>query len=220
MLDVLTIPIILNIGQNFFYYLLLMEKVQNRIEKIFRLKIKLKLVNNSNRIKYNIKYNMFSLNRFYDYALRCLYERSERRLARKEIMRDKRLEIRSDVKNNLAKMNDLENEKKMLQLGNIRCEHHKCKLYTHPNILLKDIQLKLKEKMQSIDGFNAEDLDEAEKLVMHCKCEVEWEKYEDVLKCVELHCRSCGHEILENVDLTPKYIMYLQKKRRSHSFVE
>lgn len=219
MLNIVTIPIILNAGQSFFYYLLLMVKIQNRIDRLFNLKVKLKLVNNGDKLKYNIKYNMFSFNRFYDYALRCLYERSERRLARREMIQERRNEIRTDVKNNIERLNDLENEKKLLALGNIRCQNQKCKLYTNPQVLLETIRQRLRQKMETM-GFNLDELTEAEKLVMHSKSELEWEKYEDVLKCVELNCKGCGHELMADTPLTPKYIIYLQKKRKSSLFVE
>ena len=98
MLDILTIPIILNVGQNFFYYLLLMEKLQSRIDKTFKLKIKFKLLNNGKNLKYTIKYNMWN---YREYILRLFYEREIRNKARLQLKQEKKHEIYSDVEETL-----------------------------------------------------------------------------------------------------------------------
>lgn len=217
MLDILTIPIILNVGQNFFYYLLLMEKLQSRIDKIFKLKIKFKLLNNGKNLKYTIKYNMWN---YREYILRLFYEREIRNKARLQLKQEKKHEIYSDVEETLNKKQDLENEKKMVNIGCVRCDNTKCQLYSSSQILLKEIQKNLREKMQQKGGFNAEEMSEAENLVSHCKCIEEWDKYEEVLKSVELTCKNCGHELLNNTVLNPRYIMYLQKKAKHFKCVE
>ncbi len=211
MLELITITIILNNGQNYFYYLLLMEKLKSKIDKLFNLRIKFKLLNNSILIKSKLTIRkMFDFN---NYWLRLMTERNFRKNVKKDIKNTLIKEIEEDIKEKNELKEFEKYDKKYKDLKWVKCENKKCNHYTCPEHLLNDLQVVLTSKL-STDPKKGAQIEQKELLglVLYCgdKDKENLYKYDSILKSSEIHCRECKHELC-NVKFTPSYVLQLQK---------
>ena len=109
MMEIITISIVLSQSFNYAYYLLLMQQLQYKIDKLFKVVIRFKLVNNHFKIKSKINlYNMFNVQ---DYVYGLLVDR-RLRLKDKQIKRDeKKLQIEDEAYNR----KDIKNEQNIIK---------------------------------------------------------------------------------------------------------
>ncbi len=216
MIEIITISIIINEASKFAYYLILMDKLQNKLQLMFKLKIKFKLVNNSILIKSKLNLrDMFNLNK---YVLRLITERNFRQKVRQQLKQDTIKQIEEDIENSSNMIQDKKTKKSAEKLCCVMCENQRCKSITTPEILLLDFQTKLKLKMAEQPLiYVAVDIKKISDLVMSCNDIEELNKYKYLFRLVDIECRICKKN-LNNVIFTPSYIMKLQNKKEQIKF--
>jgi hypothetical protein len=212
MLEIITITILLNNGQNYFYYLLLMEKLKSKIDKLFNLRLKFKLLNNSILIK--SKLNIRKMFDFNNYWLRLMTERNFRKNVKKDIKNTLIKEIEEEIKEkNELKESEID-DKKYKELHWVKCENKKCNHHTCPEHLLNDLHVVLTAKLN--DPKKSIPTEQKKVLGLILKCE---DKDKEILfecgsdfKKIDIQCRECKHD-LSHVKFTPTYILQLQSKK-------
>jgi len=220
MFEIIIIPIFLTNGQNYFYTLLLLQKIQSKINTLFKNVFKLKLLNNTIKIKSKFYlYNMFGLNR--NYFVRFLADRSVGLEYRQELNNDFKNDMKEEAKQRHLKILDLKCEKHHNKIGDVRCENNKCKCYLRPQDLLNDLQLNLRLKMQEQkELYKPEEVKVLCDLVLKCGKDEKptMEKYDDLLKCIEINCHECKNRLV-NVEFTSSYVLKLQHKKKVSKYL-
>jgi len=214
MIETIIIPILINEGSKYFYFLMLIKKIEESIRSVFKLKVSFKLLNKPMKIKYNVDYtNMFN---FQEHILKFFYAKKIKYDAKKQIKSEKRKELYDSlydqIKSQFDQIEDSKVEKKMVDLGFCRCENKRCQLYTSPAKQLEDILKQCADAIKEDPLLNPNDIKRLNELVSNSKDVNEFDKYTSMLRGIEIQCRGCKHELNSNIICTPKHLIALNAK--------
>ena len=119
MIEVIVIIPILKEGSTFFYLFYMFRKISNMLKRLTQFKYKMKLLNNSIKIKSNVDSMMMKL---HERALKIWYARELRILEQRE-KKDERIKQKyKSLKKKEKDFNEINNEKIMEQKGFYKCK--------------------------------------------------------------------------------------------------
>jgi hypothetical protein len=214
MIETIIIPIIINEGSKYFYFLMLIKKIEESIRTVFKLKVSFKLLNKPIKIKSQLDYtNMFN---FQEHILKIFYTKKIKYDAKKQIKTEKRKKLYDslydEIKAQFDQLEDSKVEKKMLDLGFCRCDNKRCQLYTSPAKQLEDILTRCGDAIKEDPSLNASDLKKLTELVSNSQDAKDFDRYAPMLRGIEITCRGCKHQLNDNIICTPKHLISLNDK--------
>ena len=215
MIEVIVIIPILKEGSTFFYLFYMFRKISNMLKRLTQFKYKMKLLNNSIKIKSNVDSMMMKL---HERALKIWYARELRILEQRE-KKDERIKQKyKSLKKKEKDFNEINNEKIMEQKGFYKCKC--CKHYVCCDTLLEDVHASL-QKSKPLSNQQSELILNNNKSRKNKICN--FEEISENLNSVIVNCRKCkqslNFDVLRNLSedgeqFSPDSLLYLQDKKR------
>jgi hypothetical protein len=215
MIEVIVIIPILKEGSTFFYLFYMFRKGCNVLKRLTQFKYKLKLLNNSIKIKSNVDSMMLKL---HERALKIWYARELRILEQRQKKDDRIKQKYKELKKKEKYFNELNNEKVMEQKGFYKCKC--CMHYVCCDTLLEDVHASL-QKSKPLNNQQSELILNNNKSKKNKISN--FEEIEEHLKTIIVNCRKCKQSLnfntLRNLSedgelFSTECILHLQDKKR------